>query len=136
MDREHFLGRMATLQLSYKTVLRNYRIIRSLLTGALLALFVLAITPKIVIHALFAHHTDTHLSLKYGNADQYNKAGFHCDTENLVVVCPFLDYSLTFELALLAAWPAHRAAVLVRPVAEDHPLFGLRGPPTLPFSAC
>lgn len=110
--------------------------IRSSLTGVLLTLFALAITPKIAIHALVAHHTDTHPSLKYGNADQCDKAGFHCDTDNLVVECPFLDYSLTFELGLPAAWPVLRAVVLVKPGAEDHPLFGLRGPPSLPFSTC
>ncbi|HVU98709.1 MAG TPA: hypothetical protein VHE34_25980 [Puia sp.] len=55
----------------------GYRFIRSSLKGALPVLFALAITPKIAIHALVAHHTDTHPSLKYGNADQYNEAGFY-----------------------------------------------------------
>ena len=111
--------------------MRNNRTIRSLLAGALLALFAFGITPKIAIHALAAHHTDRHLSLKYGQADQYNKADFHCATDNLVVEFPFLDHSLTFSPGLPPAWPVHRAAVLVQPVAEDHPLFGLRGPPAV-----
>jgi hypothetical protein len=116
--------------------LRNNRIIRSLLTGFLLALFALGMTPRIAIHALVAHHTDTHLSLKYGHADQYNKAGFHCATDNLVVEFPFLDHSLTLRVGLPTAWPVHRAAVLAEPIAEDHPLFGLRGPPAGVAYAC
>jgi hypothetical protein len=111
--------------------LRNNRFIRHLFAGFLLTLFALGITPRIAIHALAAHHTDTHLSLKYGDADQYNTAGFHCATDNLVVEFPFLDHSLTLELGLPPAYPAHRAAILVQPIAEDHPLFGLRGPPAL-----
>jgi hypothetical protein len=118
----------------FQTVLRNNRIIRPLLTGVLLALFALGITPRIAIHALVAHHTDTHLSLQYGHTDQYNKADFHCATDNLVVEFPFLDHSLTLRLGLAPAWPAHRTVVLAKPIAEDHPLFGLRGPPaTIPF---
>jgi hypothetical protein len=116
--------------------LRNNRIIRPLLAGALLALFALGITPKIAIHALVAHHTDTHLSLKYGQADQYNKADFHCSTDNLVVEFPFLDYSLIHKLGLPPVHPAYRAVVLARPIAEDHPLFGLRGPPAGVASPC
>ena len=111
--------------------LRNNRIIRPSLAGVLLALFALGITPRIAIHALVAHHTDTHLSLKYGHTDQYNKADFHCAIDSLVVEFPFLDYSLTLQLGLPGSWPVHRAAVLARPIAKDHPLFGLRGPPAL-----
>jgi hypothetical protein len=111
--------------------LRSNPIIRSILAGVFLALFALGVTPKLAIHALVAHHTDTHLSLKYAQADQLNKSGFHCATDNLVVEYPFLDHSLTLELGLPSVYPAHRAAVLVQPIAEDHPLFGLRGPPAV-----
>jgi hypothetical protein len=120
----------------FQTVLRNHRIIRPLFAGFLLALFALAITPKLAIHALVAHHTDTHLSLKYGHADQYNSAGFHCATDNLVVECPFLYYPLNIVLGLQLVYSEYRPAVLMQFIAETHPLFGLRGPPALLFSAC
>jgi hypothetical protein len=116
--------------------LRNHRIIRPLFAGFLLALFALAITPKLAIHALVAHHTDTHHSLKYGQADQYNSAGFNCDTDNLVVECPFLYYPLDIALGLQPVYPEYRPAVLAQPIATAHPLFGLRGPPALLFPAC
>jgi hypothetical protein len=64
------------------------------------------------------------------------KADFHCATDNLVVEFPFLDHSLTLEPELPPARPVHRAAMLARPIAEDHPLFGLRGPPDGVASAC
>ena len=106
------------------------------MAGAYLALFALAVTPKIAIHALVAHHKDSHVSLKYGHADQYNSAGFHCAIDNLVVECPFLYYSLNIVLGPQPVYPEYCPAALVQPIAEAHPLFGLRGPPALLFSAC
>jgi hypothetical protein len=116
--------------------LRTHRIIRPLFAGFLLALFALAITPKLAIHALVAHHTDSHVSLRYGHADQYNTAGFHCDTDNLVVECPFLYYPEDIALGLQPVYPEYRPSALARFIAAAHPLFGLRGPPALLFSAC
>ena len=114
----------------------HHRTIRSILAAGLLALFALAITPKLAIHALVAHHTDSHLSLKYGHPDQYNSAGFHCATDNPVVECPFLYYPPEIALGLQPVYPEYLPAVLAAFIAAAHPLFGLRGPPALLFSAC
>ena len=97
----------------------------------MLALFALSVTPKVVIHALVAHHTDTHLSLDHDKTDQLNKAGFHCTIDNLVVESPFLDYSVSIDVGILPLFPAHQPAPL-----EDHHsfsqfIFGLRGPPAV-----
>jgi hypothetical protein len=114
-----------------QTVLRNHRTIRPILAGALLALFALAITPKIAIHALMAHHTDSHPSLNSGKSDQINQFGFHCTVDNLVVELPFLNHSFTLQLGLSLVVPVYRPAVLTEPLIAAHPLFGLRGPPAL-----
>ena len=113
----------------------RHRTIRPFLAAFLLALFALGITPRIAIHALVAHHTDTRLSLDYGKADQYNKAGFHCATDNLVVEFPFLDHSLTIQLAPPPSFPAQQPATLEEPLSSAHLLFGLRGPPAS-FPSC
>jgi len=81
-----------------------------------------------------AHHTDSSFSRDGGKADQYNKSGFHCATENLVVEFPFLDHSMVFQLGLTPAFPVYQTAALAQPIAKAHPLFGLRGPPSS-FSA-
>jgi hypothetical protein len=108
--------------------LRHHRIIRPILAGWLLALFALAITPKNVIHALVAHHTDSHLRPDR-TTDQFNNAGFHCDTENLVVEFPFIPGSVSLYFAPRPSYPVYRPAGFETPIAFSHPLFGLRGPP-------
>jgi hypothetical protein len=113
----------------FQNCLNTQKTIRSILAGGLLALFALAITPKIALHALVAHHTDTHLRLDHGAADQLNKAGFHCATDNLVVEFPFLHHALSLTVGSAAPYVAFRAAGLEWPISTLHPLYGLRGPP-------
>jgi hypothetical protein len=88
----------------------------------------LAITPKIAIHALVAHHTDSHVTPD-GSTDQFNKAGFHCDTEDLVVEFPFIPGLLSLHFTPRSSYPVYRPAGFETPVVFSHPLFGLRGPP-------
>lgn len=95
----------------------------------MLALFALSITPKIAIHALVAHHTDTHLALDHGKTDQFNQAGFHCAIDNLVVESPFLDHTISITLEILPSFPAYQPASLEDRLSSVHILFGLRGPP-------
>ena len=116
-----------------KTALINHRTIRSFLAGGLLALFALAITPKVALHALAAHHTDTHLWLDHGQADQINKAGFHCATDNLVVEFPFLPEVAPYHLGMRPCYPVFRPVSPEAPLSTQHPLYGLRGPPVYLF---
>ena len=105
------------------------------MAGAFLALFALAVTPKIAIHALVAHHTDSHQSLNYGNSDQLDPSGFHCPTDNLVVEFPFLNHSLILQMGLSPVVPVYQLPMLTEPLTAAHPLFGLRGPP-VPLPSC
>jgi hypothetical protein len=95
----------------------------------MLALFALGVTPKIVIHALAAHHTDRRRAVGHQQDDQYNRAGFHCNVDNLVVESPFLNYSISIHLRPPETFPIHqiRADHQFRSYT-DH-IFGLRGPP-------
>ena len=56
--------------------------IRSLLSGFLLLVFALAITPKKFLHFAFASHTDNTASASKTPA--ISVSGFNCDTDNLV----------------------------------------------------
>ncbi|HEY4062084.1 MAG TPA: hypothetical protein VGM30_09300 [Puia sp.] len=109
----------------------RHRTIRSLLAGLFLVLFALSVTPKIAIHALVAHHTDTHPALHHDEADQLNKAGFHCSIDNLVVESPFLDYSVAIVLGIPPSFPVYRPAPLKGWLSSTHFIFGLRGPPAI-----
>jgi len=92
-------------------------------------LFSLSITPKVFIHALVAHHQDVHLSIVHDGADQLNKAGFHCNIENLVVELPCLSFPLSFELEVPQFFGDHRAVEGHAFYSSGHFIFGLRGPP-------
>ncbi|HEY4335688.1 MAG TPA: hypothetical protein VGM89_07315 [Puia sp.] len=87
-------------------------------------------TPKIAIHALVAHHQDVHLRVDLN--DQLDTASFHCATDNLVVELPFIYSPVSVVVGMPPRLTLQRAAVLLAPLTGDHPLFGLRGPP----SAC
>jgi hypothetical protein len=114
-------------------MIRN-RIIRSLLAGSFLLLFFVAVSPKIAIHALVANHTDTHVQLAHGDADQLNTFGFHCATDELVVESPFVQYSISFLLETPCFYVVHLSPQLEAPYPADRPIFGLRGPPVFPLS--
>jgi hypothetical protein len=95
----------------------------------MLSLFMLGITPKILIHALVAHHTDTHLALDHDKADQFNKAGYHCTIDNLVVESPFLYHPVSIEWGIQKYLPEHQPAPLRTHLSSSHFIFRLRGPP-------
>ena len=123
------------MQHGFISVLIRNRTIRSILAAALLALFALGISPKIAIHALVARHSDTHLSLAYGHSDQYNTAGFHCSTDNLVVELPFVHHLPVLQKEPEPFFPVHGCTLLEEPLSSIHLLFGLRGPPAF-FLSC
>lgn len=103
--------------------------IRPFLAGFLLALFALGITPKVVVHALVVDHRDTHPVLGHERTDQYNKAGFHCSIDNLVVESPFLDHHLSLEPGLPAHFAVTSLSVYEDHLSSAHLIYGLRGPP-------
>ena len=106
----------------------RHHTIRPFLAGIMLALFALSVSPKIVIHALAAHHTDSHRAFGHQD-DQYSKAGFHCNIDNLVVESPFLDYSVSIHLQAPVAFPIHQVKADHQFRSYTDHIFGLRGPP-------
>jgi len=95
----------------------------------MLALFALSITPKIVVHALAAHHKDTHLGVPHDKTDQLNKAGFHCQVDNLVVELPYLSYSISIPLAIPEVYRTYQIRTEPPFYPSNHFIFRLRGPP-------
>jgi hypothetical protein len=96
----------------------------------MLLIFGLSITPKLVLHQLFANHKDTPARSITAKA-QLTTSGFHCDIDNLVVEGPFLTESITliFNIQVLFATyqnrPAHNFASIANLVSS------LRGPPSI-----
>ena len=104
--------------------------IRRLLTGVLLLLFALSITPKVFVHALVAHHQDRHLSIGHDASDQVNKAGYHCNVENLVVELPCLIYPISIQLPAPQLFRDYQVEADHQFYSFGHFIFGVRGPPT------
>jgi hypothetical protein len=97
----------------------------------MLALFALGITPKILLHTLVAHHTDSHPVKGHDGTDRYNKAGFHCDCESLVVESPFLDQKISIELGIPSAYPVCQSVIENNFPPSPFFIVGLRGPPAI-----
>jgi hypothetical protein len=77
----------------------NHSTIQRLLSSFLLVLFAFSITPKKVLHDLVANHIDTHSKACPDNSTtKIVKAGFNCNTEDLVVESPFIENSCSIEL--------------------------------------
>jgi len=104
--------------------------IRRLLAGVLLTVFTLSIMPKILVHALVAHHQDVHLSIGHDGSDQVNKAGFHCNVESLVVELPCLSFPISIQLAVPQLFRDYQMTADHQFYSFGHFIFGLRGPPT------
>lgn len=117
------------LQHSYKTKLQKKSIIRGLLAGIMLGLFAFSITPKIIIHALVVHHKDITVTLNDGKTDQYNKAGFHCNCDNLVVELPYLYYPISLQLVAPESFKTYQIRADHQFYYAENFIFGLRGPP-------
>jgi hypothetical protein len=77
----------------------HHSTIQRLLSSFLLVLFAFSITPKKVLHDLVANHRDTHSKAWSDNSTtKIVKAGFNCNTEDLVVESPFIENSCSTEL--------------------------------------
>ena len=72
----------------FNASLKHVDIIKGFISGLLLSLFVLGITPKQVLHDLLTHHN--HVDVKDKTADWIGKDRFNCDDENFVAESPFV----------------------------------------------
>jgi hypothetical protein len=58
-----------------------------------LAVFILAVTPKITLHNWFANHTDKVANGPASDKTQLSKAGYNCKVDNLVAEGHFITNS-------------------------------------------
>ena len=125
MKRKHYFA--ALLQNS----LYQIPTIRRLSAGVLLVLFTLGITPKVLIHAVVAHHQDTHLSVDRDGTDHVNKTSFHCSIDSLVVEVPYLLYPISIQLDVPQLFQVRQVEADHQFYSFGHFIFGLRGPPAV-----
>jgi hypothetical protein len=117
------------LQPRIKKIVLQQPAIRRVLTGFLLALFALSITPQLFLHSLVASHTDNHIRATGPNAN-VAKATPDCDCENQVAESPF-EYSGNAipEFTIPVVFLTHQYIILPFLHSESGHVAGLRGPP-------
>jgi hypothetical protein len=108
-------------------LLRSVYITR-FLSGFLLLVFAFSITPKRILHDLFANHVDNVPGKNSNSTYHVIDAGFNCDNDHLVVESSFLGTHTVFSILSIP--------VLTSYVIKDIPLYSsseiissLRGPP-------
>lgn len=82
---------------------RSNHIIR-FLSGFLLLVFVIGITPKKFLHDMFAKHTDVTSKLKNDKPFQLTTSGYNCNCDNLVAESTFTHDLQVFSLPLFTSF--------------------------------
>lgn len=102
-------------------------------SALLLFVFIIGIVPKKILHDYFANHKDIIAKISVAKTQQFTKAGFNCNCDNLVAESPFITPGI-FTLPQIdfihALFYSQTATFFFLSLSENN----LRGPPskTLP----
>ena len=80
----------------FNASLKRDNIIKSFISGFLLSIFILGITPKQVMHDLLTRHQ--HIDVKEKTTAWVGKDRFNCNDESYVAESPFVRYDNTVLL--------------------------------------
>ncbi len=105
--------------------------IKRLLAGIMLVLFAFSVTPRNILHELFANHTDETVLSKKSNSTSLKTFDYLCKTENLVAESPFIESITRFDLSTFPAYPKHLILTSYFFSSTKYFFFEHRGPPTV-----
>jgi hypothetical protein len=105
--------------------------IRSIITGFLLLVFALGITPKLTLHNLIATHKDGSSAVKKNGQTAVGKYAFNCQCENQVIESPFMANLDCFVLSNTQFFTSFENDFTENYLAQHLFGFTLRGPPTV-----
>ena len=115
------------LRLRIKFLYRSVYIIR-LLSGLMLMIFALSITPKRFLHNVFAKHIDSKHDSTSDKPYQLTNSGYNCDSDNLVAESNFLNDLLSFQFPVSTNFSSY--VVTNIPISSISAIYSpLRGPP-------
>jgi len=77
------------------------------ISGLLLLVFVLGVTPKRFLHDLFAKHIDITSKKRSDIPFQLSKSGYNCDCDNLVAESTFVSNQQIFAFPLFTSFSAY-----------------------------
>jgi hypothetical protein len=109
--------------------MRKNNIIRTFLAALMLTVFAFSVTPKILLHNLVADHKDTPINSNHSNKEQFSKAGFNCNCDNLVVESPFVNDFFPVQLSVEKQFAQQQTFFKNYFNSLHHFYFELRGPP-------
>ena len=95
----------------------------------MLAVFAFSVTPKILLHNLVADHKDTPIKSNHSNQEQFSRAGFNCNCDNLVVESPFLNDFIPVDLSVEKQFALQKISYADNFHSLNYFYFELRGPP-------
>lgn len=119
------------LQQCSKSRMTKKIFIEKILALFLLVLFAFSITPKKLLHDVFADHIDSKCKLDHSHDlnGQITTSGYNCQTDNLVIESPFENVSFTVTLFVPCFYTQQNDSSIRNLFSSDHFIFGLRGPP-------
>jgi len=102
---------------------------RAAIASWLLMVFILGVTPKILLHDMVADHQDSPVQSNFSNNDQVSADGYTCTWDNQVVESPFVINYIPFDFSTekIINTPPFFYTKKFRSIHFS--LSGLRGPP-------
>lgn len=101
------------------------------LAGFMLVLFAFSITPKLILHDLFARHKDLAAVSSSDDLARISLSGFRCNCENLVVESPFVAEITNFEIEPRRDLSSPPAGAVSEFHNATHFFPEFRGPPSI-----
>lgn len=109
----------------------KHPIVKRLLSGILLVLFALSITPKKTLHDWIVNHKDGVTHTVASDIAQLSKDGFNCDCQSLVTESPFTADYQSVDIIASQSFIEHPAIQLHQVYTSTCFFFEHRGPPAL-----
>jgi len=105
--------------------------IRSIVAGLMLVFFAFSITPRNVLHDLFANHTDETTLSKKSNSTSVKTFDYLCKCDNLVAESPFIESTTHFDFSTLSPFSQHLILTSYFFYSSRYFFFEHRGPPAI-----
>lgn len=112
-------------------MLNKTQYIKKFAAACMLIVFAISITPTIVFHNWFAHHTDTYKKPANSKTPQIGKQTFNCHCDNIVAESPFTGPETINTSIHLQFFRIQQAVDIHSLPASPSAFCSLRGPPVV-----
>lgn len=111
-------------------ILSNHnKILQRFISFLLICIFAFSITPVIVLHNLFADHSDIVINHNHIKSNEVAKAGINCHIESFVAERNFIASYTPLHLSYPANYSEFFSRYVLAFYSQHHFFAELRGPP-------